>query len=121
MNKNVLLSFFLVLSYFAFGQVKFHEMNLGSKYSEQELTEAVENANWCGYYHESKNYELHFDDGAIVKLKNKAQLLSNLNNSPMTDRCFQNISAKSENIHFINSSGWIMVPKEKIVSKSNLN
>mgnify|MGYP000548185479 CR=1 FL=1 len=120
MNKNVLLSFFLVLSSFAFGQVKFHEMNLGSKYSEQELTEAVENANWCGYYHESKNYELHFDDGAIVKLKNKAQLQSSGNEIFMNENCYQNMLTKSEYVHIINSSGWIMVPKEKVVSKSKL-
>jgi hypothetical protein len=120
--KTILLSsLFLLLSYCAIGQVNFHEMKLGSKYSEQALIEAIEKANWCGYYHEFENYELRFDDGAVVKLKNKMQLSSNSKEEPIEENCFQNISGKSVNIHFINSSGWIVVPKEKVVPKSKKN
>lgn len=121
MKATLLTSLFLALSYFTIGQVNFHEMKLGSKYSEQALTEAIEKANWCGYYHELENYVLLFDDGAVVKLKNKLQLLSDSNGEPIEENCFQNISGKSENIHFINSSGWIVVPKEKVVPKSKKN
>jgi len=121
MKTTLLSSLFLTLSYFAIGQVNFHEIKLGSKYSEQALTEAIEKANWCGYYHEFENYELRFDDGAVVKLKNKMQLSSNSNEEPIEENCFQNISGKSENIHFINLSGWIVVPKEKVVPKSKKN
>ena len=42
MKTTLLSSFFLVLSYFTIGQVNFHEIKLGSKYSEQALTEAIE-------------------------------------------------------------------------------
>ncbi|RCL71330.1 MAG: hypothetical protein DBW72_07260 [Flavobacteriales bacterium] len=121
MKATLLTSLFLALSYFTIGQVNFHEMKLGSKYSEQALTEAIEKANWCGYYHELENYVLLFDDGAVVKLKNKLQLSSDSNGEPIEENCFQNISGKSENIHFINSSGWIVVPKEKVVPKSKKN
>ena len=100
---------------------EFPRNELGFKYSEQALTEAIEKANWCGYYHEFENYELRFDDGAVVKLKNKMQLTSDSNGEPIEQNCFQNISGKSENIHFINSSGWIVVPKEKVVPKSKKN
>ena len=121
MKTTLLSSLFLILSYFTIGQVNFHEIKLGSKYSEQTLTEAIEKANWCGYYHEFENYELRFDDGAVVKLKNKMQLSTNFNGYPIEENCFQNFSGKSENIHFINSSGWIVVPKEKVVPKSKKN
>ena len=121
MKTTLLSSFFLVLSYFTIGQVNFHEIKLGFKYSEQVLTEAIEKANWCGYYHEFEYYELCFDDGAVVKLKNKMQLSSDYNGEQIGENCFQNISKKSENIHFINSSGWIVVPKEKVGLKSKKN
>ena len=111
---------FLMIYSYGIGQVKYQDISLGSKYSNQQLNEAIQNANWCGYFHETENYEIRFDDGAIVTLKNKAQLQSSNNETNVDNRCFQNILAKSEYVHIINSSGWIMVPKEKVVSKSKL-
>jgi len=106
---------------YGIGQVKHHEIILGAQYSNQQLLDAVENANWCGYFHQTENYELRFDDGAIVKLKNKLQLQSNGNESIMNEKCFQNVLTKSEYVHIINSDGWIMVPKEKVITKSKSN
>jgi len=120
-ETTLLLSLLLLLSNFTIGQVSFHEIKLGSKYSEQALTEAIEKANWCGYYHEFENYELRFDDGAIVRLKNKAQLSTSANEGLLEEHCFQNVYDKSDNIHFINSSGWIVIPKEKVGLKSKKN
>lgn len=104
-----------------FGQKTYFKLQKGSKYSIEELSNAVENANWCGYFHLSANYEIHFDDGAVVKLKNKAQLNSKDNESIMNDHCFQNIYTKSEDVHIINSKGWITIPKDKITKQSKSN
>ena len=95
MKTTLLSSFFLVLSYFTIGQVNFHEIKLGSKYSEQALTEAIEKANWCGYYHEFENYELRFDDGAVVKLKNKMQLSSDYNGETNWRKLFSEMFQKN--------------------------
>ena len=47
---------------YGIGQVKHHDIILGAQYSNQQLLDAVENANWCGYFHQTENYELRFDD-----------------------------------------------------------
>jgi hypothetical protein len=56
-----------------------------------------------------------------VTLKNKSELQSDGNEIFMNENCFQNILTKSEYIHIINSDGWIMVPKEKVITKSKSN
>ncbi|MDC0460433.1 hypothetical protein OAM07_06715 [Crocinitomicaceae bacterium] len=112
---------FLMMYSYGIGQVKHHDIILGAQYSNQQLLDAVENANWCGYFHQTENYELRFDDGAIVTLKNKSELQSDGNEIFMNENCFQNILTKSEYIHIINSDGWIMVPKEKVITKSKSN
>ena len=109
-----------MLCSYGIGQVKYQDISLGSKYSNQELEDAIENANWCGYFHETENYEIRFDDGSIVTLKNKSQIQASGDETYMDPKCFQNVLTKSEYVHIINSSGWIMVPKEKVVSKSKL-
>ena len=122
-TMKTLASFILFLMIYSYGigQVKHQEITLGSQYSNQQLTDAIENANWCGYYHQTEHYELRFDDGAIVTLKNKSQLQSTGNEIFMNEKCFQNILTKSEYVHIINSDGWIMVPKEKAITKSKTN
>lgn len=112
---------FLMIYSYGIGQVKHQEIILGSQYSNQQLTAAIENANWCGYYHQTENYELRFNDGAIVTLKNKSQLQSTGNEIFMNEKCFQNILTKSEYVHIINPDGWIMVPKEKEAIKTKKN
>ena len=97
-------------------QEKYSEIQIGSKYTFGELKAAVQKANWCGYYHESNNFQLKFDDGAIIHLKNKAQV--SLNENPMDSKCFQNELTTSNNIYVISSEGWLLVPKKSQLSKS---
>ena len=97
-------------------QEKYSEIQTGSKYSLEELKAAVQKANWCGYYHESSNFQLKFDDGAVIHLKNKAQVL--LNENPMDSKCFQNELTASNNIYVISSDGWLLVPKKSQSYKS---
>ena len=104
-----------------FGQKTYFKLEQGSKYSIEELTNAVEKANWCGYFHVSANYEIHFDDGAIVKLKNKAQLISKENESNFNDHCFQNMYVKSKDVHMITSNGWITITKDKVTKQLKSN
>ena len=104
-----------------FGQKTYYKLQQGSKYSIEELANAVENANWCGYFHISANYEIHFDDGAVVKLKNKAQLISKENELNINDHCFQDTYVKSDDVHTISTNGWITIPKEKDTKQSKSN
>ena len=97
-------------------QEKYSEIQTGSKYSLEELKAAVQKANWCGYYHETSNFQLKFDDGAIVLLKNKAQVLSC--GIEIDSNCFQNELINSDNVYVISSEGWLLVPKKSQSFKS---
>ena len=97
-------------------QEKYIEIQSGSKYAIEEIQLAVQNANWCGYYHETSNFQLKFDDGAVVLLKNKAQVLSN--GIEIDPSCFQKELINSNNVYVISSEGWLLVPKRSQSFKS---
>lgn len=87
----------------------------------EQLTNAIQNANWCGYFHISANYEIRFDDGSVVQLKNKAQLNSGNTADIYDENCFQDLYIKSEDIHTITNNGWITIPKDKVIRKPKSN
>lgn len=97
-------------------QEKYIEIQSGSKYAIEEIQLAVQKANWCGYYHETSNFQLKFDDGAVVLLKNKAQVLSN--GIEIDASCFQKELINSNNVYVISSEGWLLVPKRSQSFKS---
>ena len=116
--KIIIICLFVIASYHVKSQKHYSSIQEGSKYSLEQIASAINHANWCGYFHETENYEIRFDDGSFVTLKNKSQIQASGDETYMDPKCFQNVLTKSEYVHIINSSGWIMVPKEKVVSKS---
>jgi len=115
MKKTLLFCLFFTV-FFTHAQEKYSDIQLGSKYSLSKITEAVNNANWCGYYHQEVDFKLQFDDGAIVYLKSKNQLL--LTDNSYLDNCFQSELLESNNIHVIAENGNIFVPKSHKFFKS---
>ena len=98
----------------------YSSIQLGGKYSNEQITKALNNANWCGYYHESKNFEITFDDGAKAYLKSKKELLHHT--SKLESNCFQAENSESQLTHMISKNGMIIVRAEKnIKTKSTLN
>ena len=49
---------------------------LGHNYSDQTIRNAFKSADFCGSHFESKRNKIVFDDGAIVELKSKVELLN---------------------------------------------
>tara|TARA_B110000046_G_C12970211_1_gene388582 strand:+ start:549 stop:914 length:366 start_codon:yes stop_codon:yes gene_type:complete len=110
MRRTFLFCVFLT-AFILRAQDKHSEIQLGSTYSIEELQTAVSKSNWCGYYHETENFQLLFDDGAIVFLKNKAGHLASPNSVSPSSSCYQAEITSSDNIYVITSEGWIIVPK----------
>ena len=110
MKKTLLFCLFFTV-FFTHAQEKYSDIQLGSKYSLSKITEAVNNANWCGYYHQEVGFKLQFDDGATVYLKSKNQLLLTYNS--YLDNCFQSELLESNNIYVIAENGNIFVPKSR--------
>ena len=51
-------------------------IQLGDTYTSLQINQAIENANLCGYFLDSENAMLSFDDGGIVYLKSKQELIN---------------------------------------------
>ena len=115
--KTTLLICLFCSAFILRAQEKYSEIHIGSKYTLEEIQATVQKANWCGYYHESINFQLKFDDGALVQLKNKAQVLSDGIQEDMN--CFQNESTTSNNVYVISPQGWLLVPKKSQAFKSS--
>lgn len=118
---RTLLSIGLIFTSLAFySQNKFSSIQLGTKYSKLQIESAINEANWCGYYHEIENFEILFNDGAKVYLKSKKELLHHT--SKLESNCFQAENSESQLTHMISKNGMIIVRAEKnIKTKSTLN
>tara|TARA_B100000768_G_scaffold156387_1_gene153925 strand:+ start:89 stop:448 length:360 start_codon:yes stop_codon:yes gene_type:complete len=114
--KTTLLVCLFCSAFILRAQEKYSEIQTGSKYALDEIQSAIQQANWCGYYHEISNFQLKFDDGAIVYLKNKDQLL--LKGVQLGAECFQTRLIESNNVYVISSEGWLLVPKKSQSYKS---
>lgn len=76
--------------------------SLGRKYSTSQILEAINKADWCGYFHESEHYQLNFDDGAKVELFSMLELE---NKNDLDETCFQNKSTTDQGVYKIHESG----------------
>ena len=75
--RNILLPIFLVgFCSLSFSQYYYQIKSLGHNYSAQTIVNAFRSANFCGSHFESKRNKIVFDDGAIVELKSKVELLN---------------------------------------------
>lgn len=75
--KNLLLPIFLVgFCGLSLSQDYYQIKSLGYNYSAQSIVNTFESADFCGSHFESKRNKIIFDDGAIVELKSKVELLN---------------------------------------------
>lgn len=106
MINRILGAFFLVfISHYGMAQKEvFLIESLGSKYTKRELTDAMKNADWCGYFNADYKVKLTFDDGAIVYLLSKNDLKTN---APKAD-CFKNTQTTDIAVYSIHQTGVII-------------
>ena len=68
-TPTVLLSAIaLTIAQFSFGQKIFSVEEVGSKYTQNQILYALEDANWCGYVNPTESYLIKFDDGSTVRI-----------------------------------------------------
>ena len=108
MKKTLFFCLFFTVFY-THAQEKHSVIQLGNKYSSVQLIEAVNKANCCGYYHQVIGFKLQFDDGVIVHLKSKSQLLQS--GHELSQSCFQSNLSESNNVFVIAENGNLFVPK----------
>lgn len=108
MKKTFLFCLFFTV-FFTHAQEKYSDIQIGTKYTLIQIKEAVKKASWCGYYHSELEFELTFDDGAIVNLKSKSQLLQS--GHELSENCFQSNFSESNDVFVIAENGNLFVPK----------
>jgi hypothetical protein len=64
----------LTFSFAGYSQTNFEILELGNKYTAEQLSEAFKTANFCGSYFLQKRNVITFDDGAQVALKSFEEL-----------------------------------------------
>lgn len=75
--KQILLLLMFLFSILGFSQEKksnFEVLKIGNKYSQELIQKAFSTADLCGNYFISKNHDIVFDDGTIVRLYSKSEL-----------------------------------------------
>jgi hypothetical protein len=102
--KKLLLCFVGFITIFSYSQNKtlnFTILKIGTKYSKELITTAINKADMCGSFYESKPNDIVFDDGSIVRLFSKKEIGSN---SSMSSDCFVADTFKFEEI------AWSILP-----------
>ena len=80
---------------------------MGNTYTSPQINQAIENANLCGYFLDSENARLSFDDGGIVYLKSKQELINEGQN--WIENCNQFIAVSGEQTFSITEDGVIVI------------
>ena len=82
-------------------------VKIGNEYSLETLTSAVSKADFCGSFFTSKRNALTFDDGAVIELKSKNELLAEGIN--LSESCFLSDDIKfSDAVWSISPEGYLL-------------
>jgi len=107
MNQSILILMFLftLLGFSQENKTNFEILKVGNKYSQELIQKAFSNADLCGSYLVTRNHDIVFDDGTIVRLFSKNYLKS----SRFSSDCFV-----SDNTDFSHIT-WSIAPSAIIV------
>ena len=105
---KIVLSIGIILTSISlWSQNVFSSIQLGNTYTSPQINQAIENANLCGYFLDSENAMLSFDDGGIVYLKSKQELINEGQN--WIENCNQFIAVSGEQTFSITENGVIVI------------
>lgn len=101
----LLMSLFTFLSFSQENKTNFEILKVGNKYSQELIQKAFSTADLCGNYLTTKNHDIIFDDGTIVRLypKNAIKTMS------LGNECFVPDSTDFSHIGWSISSTAIIV------------
>ena len=110
-NRILTITLFVLMGYTSFSQETYLVKNMGTKYSLVDIQEAMSKADWCGFYFESANRLLNFDDGSVVQLKSVEELTSS--EIIFDSSCKVSENQEDQNTYIIHSSGNILIEVKK--------
>jgi hypothetical protein len=55
-------------------EVNYTVSQIGDRYSEDQISDAMNQVDWCGYYFQDEVHQINFDDGSIVEFKSADQI-----------------------------------------------
>lgn len=99
----ILLSF----NYLSAQETNFTIAKLGNKYSQDQIINAMNAAEWCGYYFANEAHQIKFDDGSIVEFKSAAEL-GNIDSSCVSE------PFHDKKVYGIHATGRIIVKVNKM-------
>lgn len=107
MKQTLLLLMFLftILGYSQEKKTNFEILKVGNKYSQELIQKAFSTADLCGNYLTTKNHDIVFDDGTIVRLYPKNVIKT----ASFSDDCFVPDSTDFSRISWSISSNAIIV------------
>lgn len=104
----------LLASSLSFGQSgnNFYEIkNLGTNYTMEELDSAMLAANFCHFFFEDKRRAMNFNDGSVVELLHKGELVG------YEDTCFVSSANQRSNEYWEISSTGTLIRRLQIRGK----
>lgn len=75
MKRLLVTSVMMFMVFCAFSQNTFEIIKVGTSYTEEQITNALLQADMCGSYFQTKRNTLEFNDGTIVEMKSKTELV----------------------------------------------
>ena len=106
--KQILLLLMFLFSILGFSQEKksnFEVLKIGKKYPQELIQKAFSTADLCGNYLISKNHDIVFDDGTVVRLYSRSVLKT----PELSDDCFVDDKTDFSHITWSISSTAIIV------------
>jgi hypothetical protein len=80
---------------------------IGTTYSPEQITTAMNAADWCGFFYRDSQRVLKFDDGALVELKSASELAES--SQDYTPSCTSGEEHVDTNIYSVHSTGRILI------------
>ena len=96
----------LATNHVAAQEVNYTVSQIGDRYSEDQILEAMNQVDWCGYYFEEEIHKINFDDGSIVAFKSSNQL------SSLAENCTSAVYEDTK-VYSIHNTGRIIVEVPK--------
>lgn len=115
--KGILTLCFLVQSFIMFSQnsSNFEVINVGTKYSLDQLTLAFNQTNLCGYFKINDYVQLTLDDSSIIRLRKKSDL--ELNGIYLNSECFDGKDFQPESEIWSIKDSYLICEKKRLNSK----
>ncbi len=108
--KTIATAFILLsFSYLNAQESTFTIKQLGDKYSQEEIKNAMEAADWCGYYFENEAHSINFDDGSVVEFKSASELKT-------IDTSCTGVVFEDTKVYAIHKTGRVIVRANKLDS-----